>query len=192
MATTSVTEPSSTDLQEINIEMLNDSHHSTSRNAAVGRNQLKQSIQIPADRDTPNTQTGTITVDLKKMMNVRDSGFLDDEDGLSGRDSELTTSRKTPSRPVNTIINNNNSNNKQYDVASEDAPTPNDLIGRKSKSKRKPKYLYSIKKYFIKKLIIDNHWTFFHILSDIKSFFFIVVNFRLVSFVFLVFYRNNI
>ncbi|CAF1569816.1 unnamed protein product, partial [Rotaria magnacalcarata] len=92
----------------------------------------------------PNTQTGAINVDLKKMINVRDSGFLDDEDGFSGRDSVLTTSRKTPSRPTNnnnnnnnnnTINNNNNNNNnnKQNEQASEDAPTPNDLIGRKLK-----------------------------------------------------------
>jgi hypothetical protein len=109
--------------------MFNDTQFSTSRNTGGNRNQLKQNLQSPPDRDTPNTQTGTITVDLKKMVNVRDSGFLDDEDGLSGRDSELTTSRKTPSRP------SNNNNNKQYETVSEDAPTPNDLIGRKLKSK---------------------------------------------------------
>ncbi len=110
--------------------MFNDTQFSTSRNIGANKNQLKQNLQSPPDHDTPNTQTGTITVDLKKMVNVRDSGFLDDEDGLSGRDSELTTSRKTPSRP-----SNNNNNNKQYETVSEDAPTPNDLIGRKLKSK---------------------------------------------------------
>jgi hypothetical protein len=102
------------------------SEPSTSRNTGLIRNQLKQNLQSPPDRDTPNNQTGTIGADLKKMVHVRDSGFLDDEDGLSGRDSELTTSRKTPSRP---------SNNKQYETVSEDAPTPNDLIARKLKSK---------------------------------------------------------
>ena len=107
--------------------MLNDTQITTSRNTGVGKTQYKNNLQNSPDRDTPNNQTGTITVDFKKMANVRDSGFLDDEDGLSGRDSELTSSRKTPSRPSNI--------NKQYEVVSEDAPTPNDLIGRKLKSK---------------------------------------------------------
>jgi len=127
IASTNLTDLSPTDLQEINIEMFNDTQFSTSRNIGTNKNQLKQNLPSPPDHDTPNTQTGTITVDLKKMVNVRDSGFLDDEDGLSGRDSELTTSRKTPSRPSN--------NNKQYETVSEDAPTPNDLMGRKLKSK---------------------------------------------------------
>jgi hypothetical protein len=130
VASTNVADPSPTDLQEINIEMLNDTQHSTSRNTGViSRNHVKQNLQSSPDRDTPSTQIGPITVDLKRMVNVRDSGFLDDEDGLSGRDSELTTSRKTPSRPAN------NNNNKQYETVSEDAPTPNDLIGRKLKSR---------------------------------------------------------
>ena len=123
-----MTDISPTDLQEINIEMLNETQPSTSRNAGPIRNHLKPSLQSPPDRDTPNTQPGTISVDMKKMTNVRDSGFLDDEDGLSGRDSELTTSRKTPSRPSNNA-------NRQYETVSEDAPTPNDLIGRRMKSK---------------------------------------------------------
>lgn len=103
--------------------MLNDSQHPTSRSTAV-RNVLKPSIPSPPDRDTPNTTTGPMHIDLKKVGNVRDSGFLDDEDGMSSRGSELTTSRKTPSKPV-----------KQYETVSEDAPTPNDLISRKLKSK---------------------------------------------------------
>ena len=105
--------------------MLNDGPISTSRNTGTLKNLSKVNAQSPNDRDTPNTQTGTNTVDLKRMANFRDSGFLDDEDGLSGRDSELTTSRKTPSRPAN----------RQYETVSEDAPTPNDLIGRRMKSK---------------------------------------------------------
>lgn len=113
---------SPTDLQEINIEMLNDSQHPTSRTTAA-RNVLKPSVQSPPDRDTPNTN-GAMQIDLKKVGNVRDSGFLDDEDGMSSRGSELTTSRKTPSKAV-----------KQYEPVSEDAPTPNDLISRKLKSK---------------------------------------------------------
>lgn len=112
--------------------MLNDTQNSTSRNGAMGKNQLKQNLQTSTDRDTPNTQNGAINTDGKKTINVRDSGFLDDEDGLSGRDSVLTTSRKTPSRP----INNNNAAGKQYELASEDAPTPNDLMARKLKSKK--------------------------------------------------------
>lgn len=129
VASSNVTDLLPTDLQEINIEMHNDTQLSTSRNAGLIRNQLKQNLRSTPDRDTPNAQSGAITVDLKKMANVRDSGFLDDEDGLSGRDSELTTSRKTPSRP-------SNNNNKQYETVSEDAPTPNDLMGRKLKSKK--------------------------------------------------------
>jgi len=134
IASTNVTELLPTDLQEINIEMLNDAQLAPSRNTGNTRNQLKQNLPSPPDPDTPNAQTGANTVDFKKMANVRDSGFLDDEDGLSGRDSELTTSRKTPSRPSNT-------NNKQYETVSEDAPTPNDLIGRKPKSKINDLYI---------------------------------------------------
>lgn len=129
VASTHVAEISSTDLQEINIEMLNDTLPSTSRNTGPIRNPVKGSLQSPPDRDTPNTQAGAITMDAKKTTSVRDSGFLDDEDGLSGRDSELTTSRKTPSRP-------SNNTNRQYETVSEDAPTPNDLIGRRMKSKK--------------------------------------------------------
>ncbi len=129
VASTNIADISHTDLQEINIEMFNDAQRSTSRNASVNRNQLKQNLQPLPDRDTPNPQTGAVSVDLKKMLNVRDSGFLDDEDGLSGRDSELTTSRKTPSRLVN-------NNTKQYEAVSEDAPTPNDLVARRQKSKK--------------------------------------------------------
>jgi hypothetical protein len=112
--------------------MLNDTQHSTSRNTGIiSRNNVKQNLQSSPDHDTPNNQIGPITVELKKVVSVRDSGFLDDEDGLSGRDSELTTSHKAPSRSTN----NNNNNSKQYETVSEDAPTPNDLIGRKLKSK---------------------------------------------------------
>ena len=114
---------------------MNDAQHSTGRNNGLGRNQIKHNLQSLTDRDTPNTQTGPIMIDFKKMLNARDSGFLDDEDGLSGRDSELTTSRKTPSRPTN-----NNNSNRQYEVVSEDAPTPNDL-SRKLKSNRKQSVL---------------------------------------------------
>jgi hypothetical protein len=79
---------------------------------------LKQS---PIDHDTSITQTGPMIIDIKKTANIRDSGFLDDEDGVSSRASALTTSR---------VINN-----KQNEMVSEDAPTPNDLISRKLKSK---------------------------------------------------------
>ncbi|UJR26315.1 hypothetical protein I4U23_007653 [Adineta vaga] len=126
VASTNVIELSLTDLREISVEMLNDPQRSTSRNASVNRNQFKQNLQPLPDRDTPNTQIGATATDGKKIVNVRDSGFLDDEDGLSGRDSELTTSRKTPSRPTNNTM-------KQYEPVSEDAPTPSDLIGRKQK-----------------------------------------------------------
>jgi hypothetical protein len=114
-----------TDLQEINLQILNDAQHTPSR-----RNPLKRIVQSPVDRETPNTQittTGPMIVDVKKTVNVRDSGFLDDEDGLSGRDSELASLRKTPSRP---------SNSKQNETVFEEVTTPNDLISRKLKSKK--------------------------------------------------------
>ncbi|CAF1379816.1 unnamed protein product, partial [Adineta steineri] len=125
VASTNVADLSLTDLREISIEMLNDPQRSTSRNTGVNKYQFKQNIQPVPDRDTPNVPTVAITNDPKKVVNVRDSGFLDDEDGLSGRDSELTTSRKTP-RPVN-------NNNKQNETISQDPPTPSDLLGRRQK-----------------------------------------------------------
>jgi hypothetical protein len=100
--------------------MLTDSQLITPR-----RSQLKQTVQSPGDRNTPNTHIpakAPITVDIKKTINIRDSGFLDDE-GLSGRDSELPSSRAI--------------NNKQNEMVSENAPTPNDLISRKLKSNKK-------------------------------------------------------
>jgi hypothetical protein len=65
---------------------------------------------------------------VKKTVNIRDSGFLDDEDGFSGRDSELPSSRAV--------------NNKQNDPVSEEVPTPNDLINRKLKSKPKEIFFF--------------------------------------------------
>jgi len=100
--------------------MLTDSQLLTPR-----RSQLKQTVQSPGDRNTPNTHItakAPITIDIKKTINIRDSGFLDDE-GLSGRDSELPSSRAI--------------NNKQNEMVSENAPTPNDLISRKLKSNKK-------------------------------------------------------
>ena len=67
--------------------------------------------------------TGQISVDVKKGVNIRDSGFLDDEDGGSGRDSEFPSSRGAPHKPNEPV--------------SEDTPTPTDLISRKLKSKIK-------------------------------------------------------
>ncbi|CAF1571390.1 unnamed protein product, partial [Adineta ricciae] len=126
VASTNSADLSLTDLQEISVEIMNDPQRSTSRNAGVSRNHFKQNLQPLRDRETPNTQIGVTTNESKKVISIRDSGFLDDEDGLSGRDSELTTSRKTPSRPVNAT-------SKQHELVSEDAPTPNDLIGRRQK-----------------------------------------------------------
>lgn len=132
VAATNLSDPTQTDLQEINIEILNETHNSTSRGSIMPRNAAKGSVQSPADRDTPTTQPGlalgSLPIDLKKIGSVRDSGFLDDEDALSSRGSELTTSRKTPSKHLNGA-------NKAYETVSEDAPTPSDLISRKMKSK---------------------------------------------------------
>ncbi len=103
------------DLHEISVEILNDSQHSPSR-----RSQVKQSS---IDHDTPSTQivpTGPMIIDIKRTVNIRDSGFLDDEDGLSGGDSELITSRTIQ--------------NKRNESVSEDVPTPADLMNRKLKS----------------------------------------------------------
>ena len=84
---------------------------------------MKQTNPFPVDGGTPSTQIPPISVDVKKNANVRDSGFLDDEDLLSGRDSELATSR---------ILQN-----KLNETAPEDTSTPTDLINRKIKSTRK-------------------------------------------------------
>lgn len=118
IASTGTNDIPSTDLQEITLEIVNDPQQSPSR-----RSQIKQLLHSPIDRDTPNTQipsTGPITVDVKKTVNIRDSGFLDDEDGQSGRDSQLTTTRAL--------------NLKQNETVSEDAPTSTDLISKKLKS----------------------------------------------------------
>jgi hypothetical protein len=119
IASTNATDIPVTDLQEITLEIVNDPQQPASR-----RNHLKHIIQSPIDRDTPNAQattTGPLTIDVKKSVNVRDSGFLDDEDVQSGRDSELASSR-----PLN---------NKQNETISEDAHTSNDILNRKLKSK---------------------------------------------------------
>ena len=121
IASTNVNDIPIADLQEITLEMVNDPQQPISR-----RNQLKQIIPSPIDRDTPHTQlttTGPITVDVKRTVNVRDSGFLDDEEGQSGRDSELASIRQT--------------HNKQNEIVSDDVPTSNDLLSRKIKSKKK-------------------------------------------------------
>lgn len=118
IASTTTNDIPPTDLQEISLEIVNDPQQPSSR-----RSQIKQLLHSPVDRDTPNTQiapTAPITIDVKKAVNIRDSGFLDDEDGLSGRDSELTATRGL--------------NTKQNELASEDAPTSTDLISRKLKS----------------------------------------------------------
>lgn len=107
------------DLQDITVEIFHDPQHATSR-----RSQLKPIVHIPTDPPTSPAQmlsTGQISVDVKRTVNIRDSGFLDDEDGQSGRDGELMASRGTQI--------------KQTEPVSEDTPTPTDLINRKMKSK---------------------------------------------------------
>jgi hypothetical protein len=126
VASTNFGEIPSTDLHEISVEILNDSQHSPSR-----RSQLKQS---PIDHDTSITQTGPMIIDIKKTANIRDSGFLDDEDGLSGGDSELATSRVVQS--------------KRNESVSEDAPTPSDLMSRKLRSKTN-KFCFSLFNSFV-------------------------------------------
>ena len=123
VASTNFNEIPSTDLHDISIEILNESQHSPSR-----RSQLKQS---PIDHDASSTHvasTGPMTIDIKKTVNIRDSGFLDDEDGLSGGDSELATSRVVRS--------------KRNESVSEDAPTPSDLMNRKLKSKTNKNFIF--------------------------------------------------
>jgi hypothetical protein len=112
--------------------MVNDPQQPASR-----RNQLKQIIPSPIDRDTPHTQlttTGPITVDVKRTINVRDSGFLDDEEGQSGRDSGLASTRQT--------------HNKQTEIVSDDVPTSNDPLSRKIRSKKKEAFLHKRKTCF--------------------------------------------
>lgn len=69
--------------------------------------------------------TAQISIDVKKSVNIRDSGFLDDEDGQSGRDGEHIASQGTQNKPTEPV--------------SEDTPTPTDLISRRLKSKMKNK-----------------------------------------------------
>jgi len=70
------------------------------------------------DRDTPSTQPTApipISVDVKKTVNIRDSGFLDDEEMLSVRDGEAMQVK------VNEAI-------------SEHTATPTDQVNRKIRS----------------------------------------------------------
>ncbi|CAF1230696.1 unnamed protein product [Rotaria sp. Silwood1] len=123
IAATATNDISSEELQEINLEIGNDSQQATSR-----RIQFKKVVQSPIDRDSSNTQLltpGLVSVDIKKTINVRDSGFLDDEDGLSSKDNDFPSFRQT-------------NNNKQNEINSQDAPTPYDLINRKLKKVLKP------------------------------------------------------
>ncbi|CAF2603494.1 unnamed protein product [Rotaria sp. Silwood2] len=123
IASTHTNEISSEELQEISLETSSDYQPATSR-----RIQFKKVVQSPIDRDSSNTQlptTGLVSVDIRKTVNVRDSGFLDDEDGLSSKDNELPSSRQT-------------NNNKQNEIISENASTPYDLINRKLKKTLKP------------------------------------------------------
>ena len=118
VASTSNHEISSADLQDINYEMLADS-------SARG-NGLKQIFQSPVtDRDTPLAGTAPMSVDVKKMVHIRDSEFLEDDDRLSARDSELAGSQKATVRP--SIL-------KPIESLPEDPPSSNDLLSRKSKS----------------------------------------------------------
>ena len=133
IASTSVHDIPSADLHDITVEMVNDPQQMASR-----RNHLKQIIQSPIDHDTPNTQatsTGPISIDVKKTGNVRDSGFLDDEDGQSGRDSELPSTRQINTKS-NEIVN------------AEEPPTSNDLFNRKIKSTKIKQTSFSVLKIF--------------------------------------------
>ncbi|CAF4046176.1 unnamed protein product [Rotaria magnacalcarata] len=113
------------DLQEIGLEMGYDSQNTTAR-----RHQSKKRSQSPADLDTPKTPlatTGLVSVDIKKTVTVRDSGFVEDEDVQTSKDNELPSLRQT-----------NNNNNKQHETVSEETVPSNDLMSRKSKKSIKP------------------------------------------------------
>ncbi len=125
IASTNFSDIPSTDLHEISVEVLNDAQHTPSR-----RSLMKQS---PVDQDSPNTHvvpTGPMIIDIKKTVNIRDSGFLDDEDGLSGGDSELVTSRGIQ--------------NKHNESVPDEAPTSTDLINRKLKSIKEKFFVLSL------------------------------------------------
>jgi len=115
VALTNANDISSMDLHEISLEMFNDPHYSTSR-----RNPLKKIVQSSVDRDISTTATSSI--DVKKPANTRDSGFLEDEEGLSGRNTELTSTRAT--------------HTKQNEIISETVPTSTDPFSRKLKSNK--------------------------------------------------------
>ncbi|CAF3610220.1 unnamed protein product [Rotaria sordida] len=126
IASTNTHDISSEELQEISREIGYDHQHVTPR-----RIQFKKVVQSSIDRETSSTQLltpGLVSVDIKKTVNVRDSGFLDDDDGLSSKDNELPSTRQT-----------NNNNNKQNEIICDDASAPYDLlINRKIKKSLKP------------------------------------------------------
>ncbi|CAF1601559.1 unnamed protein product, partial [Didymodactylos carnosus] len=122
---------SHTELQDINTELL------------VGdplkvKQQFKQIQNLTTTSPTTvglkqphqqNDQLPPLTIDLKKINGIRDSGFTDDED-LSGRDSDVTSSLKTGR--LNAYDTFKGTNPATIKEPSEDVPTHDDLI-RKSK-----------------------------------------------------------
>lgn len=87
---------------------------------------MKQIFQSPVtDRDTPLTNTAPMSVDVKKMVHIRDGELLEDDDGLEGKESELAGSQKATVRP--SIL-------KPVESLPEDSTSSNDLLSRKLKN----------------------------------------------------------
>ena len=122
IASTSIHEISSTDLEELNNQILSDPQHSPSR-----RHPIKTIFPSPVtDPETPVTSTVSISVDVKKTINIRDSGFLEDEENSSGKGSEVNSSQKITGRAAQS---------KVVETSSEDVSSSNELFNRKMKSK---------------------------------------------------------
>lgn len=122
VACTTIHDIPSEDLQEIGLELGLESQNTSSR-----RPHLKKHAQSPVDCETPNTPlatAGLVSIDIKKTVNVRDSGFIDDEELQSSKENELPTYRLQH-------------NGKQNETISVDTTASNDLLTRKLRSKTK-------------------------------------------------------
>lgn len=121
IASTTLHEISSADLEDLNNQILTDPQLSSSR-----RHLAKPTFPSPVtDPETPVTSTVSISVDVKKSINIRDSGFLEDEENSSGKGSEVNSSHKPNGRTGQT---------KVLETSSEDVSSSNELFTRKVKS----------------------------------------------------------
>ena len=90
IASSHTTDLSLADIRDLHLDLVNDPSHIKSR-----RHPSKP-IPTAAAHDHDALTTGNV----KKMSHIRDSGFVEDDDGLSGAESELTSSHKASTRPT--------------------------------------------------------------------------------------------